>query len=127
MPGIAALFDTRRHRGLWQALLLLLSLALIGQSIAVQAHRHAPAPTCVANPVKSHAKPHAADHCALCQEARLSGHYLLTDAPIVALALLATFLLLAVRATPQPGLAAPIPWRSRAPPSLPVRTPQPAF
>lgn len=124
------LFSPRRTGSLWQALVLLLGLVLAGQSIAVQAHRHDLAHACApgfaavatadchqkaANP---HGKFHKDDGCALCQEARLSGHYLAIDAPLLAVVLRAAFLVAVVIAARQARLVPLIPWRSRAPPAL---------
>ncbi|MDE2404429.1 MAG: hypothetical protein KGM17_07155 [Sphingomonadales bacterium] len=128
-PGLASLFRPRRS-GWWQAILLLLSLAITGQGVAIQSHLSAHRPTAdvcaaaaagVSCPAPAgKARAHDAAHCALCQEARIAGHYLPIAAVALALAVLARF-----RPAARPGIArrAPAPrppWRSRAPPPLPV-------
>jgi len=131
-------FSPRRTGGLWQALLLLLTLVLAGQSIAVQTHRHDPAHACAetancktglgrADSGRADSgKSHKADHCALCEEARTAGHYLPVADVFVLVAVVAAFCLPVAHIAARPRLPARAPWQSRAPPALRPIAP-PAF
>jgi len=108
-------------------LLLVLSLALGMQSVLLQSHRHEPAPACSTAhvdcaaqnaPAKSGGAAHKAGHCALCEAARIAGHYL----PVAVLALVLALFTAAMPmvASRRTGIIITHrrPWQSRAPPVL---------